>query len=123
MQFKDAKAIYIQIADFVMEKILKDEWQADQKIPSVRDLGGELEVNPNTAMRAYDILQQQEIIYNKRGLGFFVSTDAKKTIISLKKAQFIHVDLPQFFNSIHLLGISIEEINSYYKKQKQHENL
>lgn len=118
MQFKSEKAIYIQITEFVMEKILKKEWCADQKIPSVRDLGGELEVNPNTVMRAYDMLQQQDVIYNKRGLGFFVSTDAKKSITSLKRRQFIDVDLPQFFNTIALLGISIEEINSYYQKQK-----
>lgn len=118
MQFKGEKAIYIQITEFVAEKILKEEWQADQKIPSVRDLGSELEVNPNTVMRAYDILQQQTIIYNKRGLGFFVSEDAKKSITALKRKQFIDVDLPQFFNTIDLLGISMEEINSYYQKQK-----
>jgi len=118
MQFKSEKAIYIQITEFVMEKILKAAWSADQKIPSVRDLGGELEVNPNTVMRAYDMLQQQDIIYNKRGLGFFVSEDAKKYITSLKKKQFIEIDLPQFFKTIELLDISMEEINSYYQKQK-----
>lgn len=78
MRFDTEKAIYLQIADHVMEKILKKEWLAEQKILSVRDLGGELEVNPNTVMRAYDLLQQQEIIYNKRGLGFFIAKDAKK---------------------------------------------
>lgn len=118
MQFKGEKAIYIQIADFVMEKILKDEWPADQKISSVRDLGSVLEVNPNTVMRAYDILQQQDIIYNKRGLGFFVSADAKTSISSLKKKQFIDTDLPHFFNTIDLLDISMEEIISYYQKRK-----
>lgn len=113
MQFKGEKAIYIQITEFVMEKILKDDWQADGKIPSVRDLGSELEVNPNTVMRAYDILQQQEIIYNKRGLGFFVANDAQRIISSLRKKQFIDVELPQFFNTINLLGISMEEINTF----------
>ncbi|MBD1434130.1 GntR family transcriptional regulator [Sphingobacterium sp. DN00404] len=117
MHFNSEKAIYLQITEFVMEKILKKEWLADQKIPSVRDLGGELEVNPNTVMRAYDILQQQEIIYNKRGLGFFVATDAKPSIVALRKKQFIEVELPHFFNTIDLLGISLEEINFYYQKQ------
>lgn len=118
MQFKDEKAIYIQIAEFVMEKILTGEWLPDQKIPSVRDLGGELEVNPNTVMRAYDMLQQQDIIYNKRGLGFFVGGVARDSVKNLKKRQFIEVELPQFFHNLNLLGISMEEINSYYQKQK-----
>lgn len=118
MQFRNEKAIYIQITEFVMEKILKGAWYADQKIPSVRDLGGELEVNPNTVMRAYEILQQQGIIYNKRGLGFFVAEGAKTSITDLKKKQFMDIDLPQFFNTINLLGISMDEINLYYQKQQ-----
>lgn len=118
MQFKNEKAIYLQITDFVMEKILRGEWLADQKILSVRDLGGELEVNPNTVMRAYDILQQQDILYNKRGLGFFVSPDAKTTIMQIRKKQFIDIELPAFFETIALLGISMDDINRLHQKQQ-----
>ncbi len=117
MRFDTEKAIYLQIADHVMEKILKEEWLAEQKILSVRDLGGELEVNPNTVMRAYDLLQQQEIIYNKRGLGFFIAKDAKKKVARMKKKHFIDVELPQFFSTLDLLDISMEEVNTYYKKR------
>ena len=117
MHFDTEKAIYLQIADHVMEKILKEEWQAEQKILSVRDLAGELQVNPNTVMRAYDLLQQQDIIYNKRGLGFFVAAEAKQTVAGMKKKYFIDVELPQFFSTLDLLGISIEEVNTYYKKR------
>lgn len=119
MQFKNEKPIYLQITDFVMEKILRSEWLADQKIPSVRDFGGELEVNPNTVMRAYDILQQQDILYNKRGLGFFVSPEAKSSIMHIRKKQFINIELPKFFDTITLLGISMDDINRLYQ-QKQH---
>ena len=118
MQFNGEKSIYIQISEYVMEKILTDLWLADQKIPSIRDLAAELEVNPNTVMRGYDLLQQQEIIYNKRGLGFFVAAQGKAHITLIKKKQFLEIDLPAFFNTIALLGISIEDINLYYQKQQ-----
>ena len=118
MLFSEEKAIYIQIAEYVMDKILKDEWISDSKILSVRDLTAELEVNPNTVMRAYDNLQQQEIIYNKRGLGFFVNLDAKSKIQTQRKSQFLEVELPSFFNSMDLLSISIEDIVKHYQTRK-----
>jgi len=115
MEFKGERAIYMQIAEFVTEKILRDEWTADAKIPSVRDLASSLEVNPNTVMRAYDILQQQEIVYNRRGMGLFVAETAKTTIRRLRKKIFLEEELPRFFKNIELLGISMEEINTCHQ--------
>ena len=76
MEFREPQAIYLQIAEYVCEKILLKIWTTDQKIPSVRELAVDLEVNPNTVMRAYEFLQNREIIYNKRGIGFFIKNDA-----------------------------------------------
>ena len=73
MKFNDNQSIFIQIADYVCEQILKKTYQVDMQIPSVRELGIKLEVNPNTVMRAYERLSSNEIIYNKRGIGYFVS--------------------------------------------------
>lgn len=100
MEFKNNEAIYLQIADYISERILLNKWTEDEKIPSVREMAGDLEVNPNTVMRSYDQLQQAEIIYNKRGLGFFVSTDAIKKIKKLQQTKFIEQELPQFFKTI-----------------------
>lgn len=47
--------------------------QADD-IPSVRDLAVELEVNPNTAMGNFEAPPKEELIYNKRGIGYFVAS-------------------------------------------------
>ncbi len=114
MKFSNEKPIYIQIIDLVMEKILKDEWKLDEKIPSVRELGALVEVNPNTVMRSYDKLQQDEIIYNKRGLGFFVSLDAKDRILHARRSNFLLHEAPNFFQMAKLLGISREELIQLY---------
>ncbi len=101
-----------------MEKILRKEWQPEEKIPSVRELGAEIAVNPNTVMRAYDMLQQDKIIYNKRGLGFFVSADAVALTQDAKKKEFIEADLPLVFKTIDLLKMDINEILTLYKAYK-----
>ncbi|MEX1302542.1 MAG: GntR family transcriptional regulator, partial [Desulfotignum sp.] len=79
MEFQKKDAIYLQIADLMCERILLEDWQENNRIPSVREMAVDLEVNPNTVMRAYAFLQQQGIIFNKRGIGYFVAPDGLKT--------------------------------------------
>lgn len=118
MNFKDKEAIYLQIADYVSEHISLGKWLPEQKIPSVRELAVELQVNPNTAMRTYEYLQNQEIIFNKRGLGFFVTANAISKIKTIRKERFLQQELPDFFTSIYLLGIDLDEILQHYEDFK-----
>ncbi|TRZ73554.1 MAG: GntR family transcriptional regulator [Bacteroidetes bacterium] len=115
MNFNDNKSIYIQITEFVSEQILLNKWKKEEKIPSVRDLAAELQVNPNTVMRAYDFLQQQGIIYNRRGIGNFVSAGAGEKILETRKEYFLQSELPVVFKNMHLLGIAFNEVERLYK--------
>ncbi len=114
MEFKEPQAIYLQIAEYICEKILLGVWKSDEKVLSVRELGVQLEVNPNTTMRAYEFLQNKEIIYNKRGIGFFVSADAIEKVSAFRRQQFLENDLPVFLKNMHILNINIQEIEKYY---------
>ena len=114
MDFRDKQAIYLQIAEYVSEQILLSRWQVGEKIPSVRELAAELEVNPNTVMRTYEFLSQQGIIANKRGIGYFSADDALDKIRTFRREQFLQNDLPQFFKNLTLLGIDLSEIETRY---------
>ena len=118
MEFKDTKAIYLQIADYICDQILTGRWSESERIPSVRELGVALEVNPNTVMRTYDFLQEKEIIFNKRGIGYFVSENAKAKTIELRKKQFLEEDLPLVFKNMQLIGMTLHEIEKEYEKLK-----
>lgn len=116
MDFKENKAIYLQIAERICDEILLDKYKENERIPSVRDYAVIVEVNFNTVMRTYDYLQSQEVIYNKRGVGFFVSPDAKKRIEKSRKDSFMKEELNSFFKQIYTLNISFEEIAEMYKE-------
>jgi len=118
MEFRDNEAIYLQIAAFVSENILLGKWPAEQKIPSVRDLAVELEVNPNTVMRSYEFLQTQGVVYNKRGLGLFVAPDGFEKIRAYRRERFIQKDLPGIFRNIYLLDIGFDEMQQWYEQFK-----
>ena len=119
MQFTESQAIYLQIAKIMEEKILRKEWVAEERIPSVRDLAVAMEVNPNTVVRTYETLQLKEIIYNKRGVGYFVSDKACSIIKKDWKKNFKEQDLPEFFKNISLLDFSIDEIKILYEQHKE----
>jgi GntR family transcriptional regulator len=123
MEFRDHQAIYLQIVDYVCEQVLLKNWIAEDKIPSIRDLATELQVNPNTIQRAYDFLQDLGVITNRRGVGIFVEKDAIRKVMTYKKAEFTRQDLPVVFKNMYLLKIDMRELenlfNSYLKSHSK----
>lgn len=110
MEFNSNKAIYLQICDSICERILSGSLEPDARIPSVREFGAEIGVNPNTVMRSYEKLTDEGIIYNRRGIGFFISPDARKTVLEAQKKDFLESEWPLIARKISLLGISPEEL-------------
>lgn len=114
MDFRDNQAIYIQIGEYICEKILLKKWKIGERLISIRDLAVELQVNPLTVQRAYDFLQQRDIISNKRGIGYFIETAADEKILKFRKEQFLENELPVFLRTIYLLKIDISEIKTRF---------
>lgn len=117
MDFQPTKGIFLQITDNIIEKILNDEYPIGSKIPSVRELAGQTGVNPNTIVRSYSELQSRNIIDSKRGVGFFVNSEAKNVIQKKKRDEFFNEVLPEFVKQANLLNISIEEITDQLATQ------
>ena len=114
MEFNAHKPIYLQICDQLYGQILSGELKAEDRLLSVRDLGIELGVNPNTIMRSYETMTASGIIYNKRGIGYFVAENAKDLVLNEMKNEFINNELPQVIKKMKLLGIGMEEINNLF---------
>ena len=116
MNFKESKAIYLQIADRICDEILLGQYAEEERIPSVREYAAIVEVNANTAMRSFDYLQSQNVIYNKRGIGYFVASGARELILSLRRQTFLKDELEQVFRQLRTLGISCDELASMYRE-------
>jgi len=116
MKFKESKPIYLQIADRICDEILQGKYKEEERIPSVREYAATVEVNANTVVRSFDYLQGQNIIYNKRGLGYFVIQGGRERILELRKEVFLRDELPEFFRQLKILGIPMKEIEKMYKE-------
>lgn len=121
MEFNDNQAIYLQIADLFCENILLKKWSPGDRIPSVREMAVSIEVNPNTVMRTFNYLQDKGIIFNKRGIGYFVSEDGLQKTKALKKEDFVKQELPKVFKDMDLLNLTMEDLQEYYEKYKTEE--
>ncbi len=115
MEFNSQNAIYLQIAGYVCDQIQLGKWPTDEKIPSVRELAVSMEVNPNTVMRSYEHLQQQGVIYLKRGLGNYVSPTARQAIADSRKKQFVEEELPAVFAKMALYQITPADIQTWFE--------
>ena len=112
MEFNANKSIYLQICDAICEQILSGTLRPDERIPSVREYGAEIGVNPNTVMRSYEKLTGEGIIYNRRGIGYFISPDAREIVLEAQRKEFLENELPAIIRRMNLLGIDLENLQN-----------
>ncbi len=108
--WNDSQPIYLQLAEQIKDMILNGDVSAGEALPSVRQLAVDYQVNPITVSKSYQILVDEELVTKKRGLGMFVSDDAKDILQQLQRQDFIKHQWPQVLNKIEQLDIDIDTL-------------
>lgn len=121
MNWNSNKAIYLQIADRIIDEILAGKAQIGDRALSVREYAAQVQVNPNTVVRSYGFLETEGILLNQRGIGFFISAAAQEKARAFKRKEFMEEILPEVFRTMDLLQMSIEELNDCYHQNINHE--
>ena len=116
MNFEPTKPIFRQIADHICDEIMQARFSVGGRIPSVREYAVALEVNVNTVVRSFEILQNDGIIVKDRGVGFFVADEALDIIRKKRVERFNEEVLPNLYRQMQLLGISCDDIVSGYER-------
>ncbi len=113
MDYKANIPIYLQVIDDIKKRIITGEIKLGDKLPSTRELAVQYTVNPNTAARIYNELEQCGLCYTKRGLGTFVSEDVN--LIDTLKAEISKEMIETFVSGMTSLGFSKGEIINLIK--------
>ncbi|MGN7763826.1 GntR family transcriptional regulator [Paenibacillus sp. 22594] len=108
IEFDNNQPIYLQIMNYMKGEIVTGKLKPSDKIPSVRELAAELQINPNTVQRTFQELEREEIVETRRGMGRYV-TGNEQTILTIKKEMAQDV-LERFFRGMQELGFQSEEI-------------
>ena len=118
MEFSSNKPIWQHICNLVADRIILGQWREGDRIPSVRELAVESQVNPNTVMRAYDQLQRDGVIISQRGIGYFVAEGAAAKALQESRREFLDSQLPPLFERMRILGITPDELARLFEKQQ-----
>jgi len=122
MDFKSSKSIFLQIAENMAHRILEGQLKAGDRVPSLRDLATEYEVNRNTLMRTYALLDEAGVFENRRGIGFFVSENAVAILRERERKTFFATDLPEFMQKVKLLQLTESDLSELLTLLKLHQN-
>lgn len=124
MDFSEHKNIFLQIRDWLVDQILTGKLQPGEKIPSVRELAADIEVNRNTVMRSYSLMEEEGIIENKRGIGFFIASDATTQLQRIQKREFFEQELPGIIHKVEVLKLNSQDLAELIQviKSNDHEN-
>ena len=110
----DNRPIYVRLADQICDRILLDEYRKLERIPSVREYAVSQQVNPATAARAFEILERQGVIFNKRGLGFFVAERAVDIIRQMRLDTLLGEESELFFSRLAVLEVTPDQLKDMY---------
>lgn len=94
---------------------MSGEWREEERIPSVRELSVRLAVNTHTVLKAYEYLQDEGIIYPRRGMGFYLAEKATEMVAKARREEFFQTTLDDVFREMEMLGISIDDIVKHYR--------
>ncbi len=110
----DNRPIYVRLADQICDCILLEEYRKLERIPSVREYAVRQQVNPATAARAFEILEREGVIFNKRGLGFFVADSAIEIIRKKRLDTVLGEESELFFSRLAVLEVSPDQLKDMY---------
>src|SRR5690606_13021998 len=99
-----------QIRERVEEAILDGILQPEDRIPSTNEFAKEYQINPATAGKGVNELVDKGVIYKKRGVGMFVSPDARKILINERKENFVEQYIEPLKTEAKRLGITEEDL-------------
>jgi len=120
MNFKPNYPIYLQVADFITGKVLREEWRDGDRLPALKDLAVTTSVNPNTVIKGLGYLVDNNILTTQRGVGYFLTANARATTLELKRRQFVDEVLPGVFSSMDLLGLGLYDLTRIYEERREH---
>lgn len=114
-----SKPIYLQIADRICDEVTVGTLRPEGRIPSVREYAGMMQVNFNTVMRSFEYLAGKGVIFNRRGVGYFIAPDAHEHVARLRQKTFFDDELKYFFDRLHTIGVSADRLHQLYSEYFQ----
>jgi DNA-binding transcriptional regulator YhcF (GntR family) len=119
----ESKPIFLQIKEQIEDSIINDSLKPDDRVPSTNELAAYYKINPATAAKGINELVAESILVKRRGVGMFVTGEAKKILIEKRKESFYQNYVLPLKNEAGKLYISKRELLEMVEREdEQNEN-
>jgi GntR family transcriptional regulator len=108
--FDDRSPIYRQIADRIKAEVLSEALKGDEQVMSTNQYAAFYRINPATAAKAFQRLVDEGVLYKKRGIGMFVSPDAREILRARRRESFFADVVDPMVAEAKAIGIPIGEV-------------
>lgn len=108
--FHASQPIFVQIRQRLIEMILRRQVSEGDALPSVRQIAADLSVNPLTVTKAFEALVDIGVVEKRRGLGMFVATGARPTLLAHEREKFLKEDWPRIAAQIKALDLDVKDL-------------
>lgn len=113
--------IYQQLKDRTIDGIVSGHLKEGDLLPSVRQVAIELQINPLTASKAYQMLVDEGLVVSERGVGMRIKAGAQQQLLDRERARFINEQWPQIIERMRQLGIDLDELAQPYNQKASNE--
>lgn len=117
--FDDRSPIYQQIADGIKNDIVSGALKEEEQVMSTNQYAAYYRINPATAAKGFQLLTDEGILYKKRGIGMFVSVDARSKLLNQRRERFFEEVVDRMVNEAEQIGISLTDIMEHIGKRKE----
>ena len=113
--FDERSPIYQQIADGIKDEVLSGTLKEDEQIMSTNQYAAFYQINPATAAKGFAQLVDEGVLYKKRGIGMFVSPDAREKLRTQRRERFIAEVVDPMLAEARMIGVPVDEIVQHIK--------
>ena len=106
----DNQPIYLQLRDRAIAMILDGDLAEGDALPSVRNVAAEMQLNPLTVSKAYQVLVDEDLVEKRRGLGMFVRPGARTALLEAERNKFLSEEWPHIEARLRRLGLTVEDL-------------
>ncbi len=113
--FDDRSPIYVQIANGIKDDVVSGTLKEGDQVMSTNQYAAFYQINPATAAKGFAQLVDEGVLYKKRGIGMFVSPDARDRLRSQRRERFFAEVVDPMLAEARMVGVGIDEITAYLK--------
>jgi GntR family transcriptional regulator len=116
--FDDRSPIYLQIANGIKDDVLSGALKEDEQVMSTNQYAAFYQINPATAAKGFAALVDEGVLYKKRGIGMFVSPDARAKLLDERRQRFFTDVVDPMLAEARMIGVPVDEIVKHIGERK-----